>query len=122
MQTILMSLMLMFAGAASAETITLGPDLCGTLKQCVAVPNDTGADVTIDAYRTSTAVNVFIDGVQYTAPTGNEMTIMGLPVYASDGSMALLTATFGTYTVLYRNGRGQRFVTHYNLLGGSIVR
>jgi hypothetical protein len=33
-------LALMMSGAASAETITLGTDECGIIKQCVNIPND----------------------------------------------------------------------------------
>ena len=113
---------LLFGSTALADTITLQPQSYGLTKICVAIPNDVGANVEIAAYFVYPSVNVYVDGVQYTAPTGNDNPIAGLVLYAPDGSYVVLDATWTTYRTCVRSGRGQHCSTHWTLAAGTISR
>lgn len=123
MKGFILAMMLAFSGAASAETITLGPDNCGTLKQCISIPNDAAADVSFYGSTASNAgFTLYINGVQYSAQTGDGFSIVSVPAVAADGSVALLSANFTTYRTCVRSGRGQHCNTHWQLTDGTIVR
>jgi len=134
MKSILLALCLL-AGAASAETITLGTATCGTLKQCVNIPNDTGAAVSLYGAPSYPFFYVSIDGVQYvsTVASGVEMVNVSLQSFTFPdptnpfqkqytGSYAVISGTFSTYRTCTRSGRGQTCLTHWSLIGGTITR
>lgn len=114
--------MLAVAGAASAETITLGPDGCGITVQCVGVPTDTGAVVSLYSYPLWPTASLYIDGVRYIGAQTLAAGYDNAQFQDANGNVVLLTATFGTFRTCVRSGRGQHCSTHYNLLGGSVVR
>lgn len=111
------------SAAVLAETITLGPDGCGTLKQCISIPNDAALDISF--YGNSiqpTNFGVFIDGIKYSGFGGNSSSMNGVPATAADGSTILFTGAFSTYRTCTHSGRGQYCLTHWQLIGGSIQR
>lgn len=118
---LLLSLALMSA-AASAETVTLGTAPCGTLKQCVEVPNDAALDVTIYAGTSYSWVRLYIDGVAFYSPSGNGMVFDNLMFTDPVGNIVYLSGTFSTYKTCVRSGRGQTCLTHWSFLGGTLVR
>lgn len=136
MKAILLSLsLLLAAGAASAETITLGTATCGTLKQCADIPNDTGAVISLNGAPGYPYFYVYIDGVQYVAAvaSGTEMVNVSLQSFVFSnptnpaqkqytGSYAVISGTFSSYKTCNRSGRGQTCLTHWSLIGGTITR
>jgi hypothetical protein len=121
MRSLLLSLMLLSA-AASAETVTLGTTTCGTLKQCVEIPNDAALDLNLYASPAYPWVHLYIDGVSFYSPSGNGMTFTNLAFTDPVGNIVYLSATFSTYKTCVRSGRGQTCLTHWSLLGGTITR
>jgi hypothetical protein len=121
---VLACLMLMPAAvsAAGAQTITFAPIGCGTLKQCINVPNDAAADVDMYFAPSYSWLNLYIAGVRYYSPTGNGATITNVPLTAQDGSgtVVILSAQFATYRTCTHSGRGQTCTTHWNLLSGNL--
>ena len=118
----LLILMPATAATASAGTIAFAPIECGTLRECINVPNDAAADV--DMYFASSYkwLNLYVAGVRYYSPTGNGASIVNVPLTAQDGSgiVVVLSAQFGTYRTCTHSGRGQTCMTHWNLLSGSL--
>lgn len=112
------------AGAANADTVALAPVNCGTVKQCINVPNDKAADVDLYLAPQYTWLSVYVDGVRYYAPAGNGASVANVTLTATDGSGAAIvfSATFGTYRTCVHSGRGQTCSTHWDLTSGSIVR
>lgn len=122
MRAFLLLILLTLCGVAYADTVTLGPDDCGTLRACVSVPNDAAVDVSIYANPSYPAFAVFVDGVKYSAAAGNARDIVAAPATAPDGSVVLLTASWTTYRTCTHSGRGQYCLTHWQLTGGTISR
>lgn len=99
MKSLLLAAVLL-AGAAHADTITLGSQTgFGVLQEFIDVPNDAG--VRVDIY----PAVVIIDGVSYTK-----------------GTLASLELVLTTYRTCTGSGRGQHCSTHYTLISGTIVR
>jgi hypothetical protein len=134
------------AGLAIADTINLQPEQCGTLKQCIAVPND--STTTVDIYGAPGynwfyvyLTDVDAAGVPHTveyraevasgvAPLANVPMIPGSLVcgpqcvWVPSGQPSILFNSdgFTSYRTCNRSGRGQYCITHWSFLGGSIVR
>jgi len=49
MKSFIFAIMLTLSSVAMADTITLGPVSCGTLKQCYTIPNDAALDINLFA-------------------------------------------------------------------------
>ncbi len=134
MKALLLSLTLMSA-LASAETITLGTVQCGTLKQCIDIPNDNGAVISLYGAPGYPFFYVYIDGVEYvsTVASGTEMVNVSLQSFTLPdpttpflrqytGNYAVISGSFSTYRSCSRSGRGQTCLTHWSLVGGTITR
>ena len=121
MKTLLLTLLALLSVPAFAETITLGPDNCGIIVQCLNIPNDAALDIDLFAYPTYDHATLYLDGVQYTG--SNTIPLYdSVPFSSDDGTTVLLSATFTTYRTCVRSGRGQHCSTHYQLTGGTITR
>ena len=106
--------------ASAATPITLDSADCMRIRVCPSVPNDAGVQITLSANVTGQAVYLTIDSVTYSSPTGASNSIVGLYLYAADGSFVMLDASFGQYRECVRSGRGQHCYTHYVLSSGTI--
>ena len=123
MKTIISALALSLAASvAGAETITLGPVGCGLNFQCYNIPNDKAVDVDLNGGWGVPKFWVAIDGVYYSGPSQNGANVDTFPMYDLAGNVVYLTAQFSTFHTCTRSGRGQHCSTHWNLLGGSVVR
>lgn len=117
MKTLL--LLMFFASAAGAETI-LGADNCGTLKQCISIPNDQGSEISIYAGIQYPWVNLYIDGVRYYSPSGNGMLLDNLLFTDDQGDIVYLSGTFTNFKTCNKTGRGQSCQLHWSFTGGTI--
>ena len=128
-------LALMVSGAASAETITLGTDECGILKQCVNIPNDAGDTISLYGAPGYPYFYVYIDNVDYvsTVASGTQMVNVSMQSFVLPdptnpstkqftGSYLTISGTFTTYRTCTHSGRGQTCSTHWALIGGTITR
>lgn len=119
----------------SAEVITLGTVTCGTLKQCVAIPNDAGADVNIYGAPQYPYFYVLLDGTYYYAPVASgyvidnveaQSFILADPTNPAQrtftGQLITINGTFTSYRTCTHSGRGQYCLTHWAFVGGSIMR
>lgn len=139
MKTKMMLLLPLLAvcGLANAGTINLGPESCGTLKQCYAVPTDTGDAVQFNMGTGYSWVYLTLNGEQFygTGVSGWSLIYDNLVMnsfYFPDptnpllkvytGHQLLLSATFSTFRTCNHVGRGQSCLTHWNLLGGTITQ
>lgn len=110
--------------AVSAETVTLGPSVCGGVKQCIDIPNDEqGLTVSLYGAPGYPWFYFYVNGVPYKAnqPSG----YAGTNVLLADeaGDVIYLTYSFSTYVTCNHVGRGQGCTTHWTLnSGGSLVR
>jgi hypothetical protein len=137
----LMTLALALAASAKAETITLGPDGCGIIKQCLDIPNDAGLAINLYGAPQYQWFYVYLTddaGVttNYYAPVASGLVMDNVVMesfYFPDpldptnkvftGQYITVSGTFSTYRTCTRSGRGQHCSTHYNLnSGGTIVR
>lgn len=133
---LLAAMLIAGVGAASAETITLGPVSCSIVKQCLAVPNDAGAVIDLYGAPQYPWFFVYIDGVQYIAsvPSGHEMVAVPLQsfifpdpqspfTHQYTGQFITITGSFSTFVTCTTSGRARHCSTHWNLVnGGTIVR
>jgi hypothetical protein len=122
MKALLASLALIAAGAAGAETITLGPQSCGILKQCISVPTDTGAAVSIYGAVGYPFFYVTVDGIYYKAAQPSGTVLDTVLVQDPAGNVAYISGSFTTYRTCTRSGRGQTCSTHWQFVGGTVVR
>ena len=111
---------------ANAEDITLSAEPCTATRICYNVPNDGG--LTID-YLTASAqygrVIISIDGVTYDSGLYAvypmpELTLSNVRLYAGDGSMMTLNATYTHYSTLNHSGHNY-WVQHWALDGGTVT-
>jgi hypothetical protein len=103
--------------AARAETIPLVETTCGAVRNCnnvAAEPND----VDLFASTAYSTMTLYVNGVAYTGPNAPADVLL----YSADGQWARLQTVFSTTRHLVRVGRGQRWVTNYTLLSGSVER
>jgi hypothetical protein len=121
MKAILLSLCLL-AGAASAETITLGTVTCGTLKQCDDIPNDKAVDLNLIADYMYSSVTLYVDGKPFGSRTGNAKVITNLPLSDGAGNIIYFSGTFSYYLTCSSSGRVRFCNYHWALVGGSITR
>jgi hypothetical protein len=107
--------------SAKAETITLGPSNCGTLKQCIDIPNDAGVSLNLYGAPTYPYFYVIIDGDSFKSavPSGTAGTDVTLADAA--GNVISLTYTFSSYKTCTRSGRGQYCLNHYALNSGGVL-
>ncbi len=135
MKILLAAALLFCSFGAAAETITLGPDECGIIKQCIDIPDDAGAQISLYGAPQYPWFYVYIDGVQFYAPVPSgyvmdnvEMQSFILPdptnplVKQFTGKLFTISGTFSTYRTCTRSGRGQTCSTHWNLTGGTVTR
>ncbi len=128
-------LLAIFSSVAGAATITLGPDACGTLKQCLDIPNDAGAAIALYGAPGYPWFYVFVDGVEYYAavPSGYSMDSVSMQSFVLPdptqpsvkqftGSYLTISGAFTTYRTCTRSGRGQYCSTHWQFTGGRIER
>ena len=108
--------------SASAETVTLGTTACGTLKQCIDIPNDAGLSISLYGAPQYPWFFVYIDGVQYRAPVASGFVMDNVEAQAADGSLLTISGTFSYYRTCTRSGRGQSCLLQWSLLGGTLVR
>ena len=101
----------LLASTASAETLPVMD--CGKFRVC------NGA-TSINADVSGTAVSVDFGGVVYANPYGNAATIVGLPLYATDGTFVTLNATFVQQRKLIHSGHNY-YVTVWVLTSGSVT-
>lgn len=115
---------LLFCSLSSAETINLGQGGCIVLKNCYAVPNDTDVDILTNAKAEwqSTEFALYIDGVRYSSPSGNELSISNLQLTAPDGAEILFTGSWSMKTVRVNSGRAHYTKHVYTFLGGTVER
>ena len=118
----LLMLMCFLSPAVFANTAVLGTDDCGTLKQCLSVPNDQGLDISIYAGIQYPWVHLYIDGVAFYAPSGNGMVLDNLAFQDPDGNIVYLSGTFTNYKTCTRSGRGQTCLLHWSFVGGTLAR
>jgi hypothetical protein len=127
--------LMMVSGAVSAETITLGTEECGILKQCVSIPNDVGDAISLYGAPGFSYFYVYIDNVYYVSPvaSGTQMVNVSMQSFVSPdptnpsakqftGSYLTISGTFTTYRTCTHSGRGQTCSTHWALIGGTITR
>lgn len=112
----LIAIFALSAAVAHAETITLGYDDCGLIKQCLNVPNDAGVGIDLYGSPSSAKLIVYLDGKSYTVPAGQGVGT------ASDGSTILFAGVFTTTTKRVNSGRLHRTNTYWHFQGGSIER
>ena len=65
----------LLASAASAETITLGADECGPVKQCNDIPNDAGLSVSLYGAPGYPWFSLYVNNIEYYAavPSGTSI-------------------------------------------------
>lgn len=121
-KSILIALALMGSAAASAETVTLGPDACGIVKQCISIPNDTGLELHLYGAPGYPFFYVYVDGVPYKSTIASGYGGDNVVLADTTGDVIYLTYSFTTYRTCSRSGRGQTCSTHWSLTGGTLVR
>lgn len=128
------AMLMLVAGVAAASTITLGTDTCGTLKQCINIPNDAGSEISLYGAPGYPFFYVWIDGTYYLAgaPSGTQMVnvsaesfVLPDPTNPANrqftGQYLVISGTFTTYRTCTHSGRGQTCLTHWALVGGTII-
>ena len=112
----------LFSLPVFADPIPLGPDGCGVIKQCIAIPNDAGASVDLYGAPTYPYFYIVLDGVQYKSGVASGYGFDSVSLQADDGSTILASGSFTTYRTCVTTGRGRTCYTHWQFVGGSIVR
>ena len=114
-------LCLLFSSVALADTITFAATNCGHYRVCNNIANDTTSVISMNANSGYPGVAIDLDGVEYTAPSGNVIPIIDLQLTASDGSVIVLDATFVLRRFLVRSGHNF-YVWYWQLIEGTITR
>ena len=121
----LLAVVTLSTGVSSAQaTITLGSKGgFGALKQFYSIPNDAGATINLTLSTTYSSIYLTIDGLACSSPVGDPpfaTQITNAPLSCSDGSSAILNASFH-YTRRYvSSGRAHYYITIWTLDGGTI--
>jgi hypothetical protein len=118
-----------------AGTVTLGPQNCGLVKQCIEIPNDAGLDISLYGAPGYPYFFLYVDNVSYVAnvPSGTTIDAVSMQSFINPdptnpalreytGSFLILSGSFSTYLTCVRSGRGQHCSTHWNFIGGSITQ
>jgi hypothetical protein len=109
-------------GSAHAETITFLGSPCDANRNCYPVLTDDPSDlVQLYANPSFTQVTIYLNGTAFANPYGNAAEINTV-VFDANGNPATLVVTFASYKTQVRSGRGQYYVTHWSITGGSLTK
>jgi len=116
------------AGAASAATVTFGPEGCSANRFCSKVPNDAGiTDLVLYANAADGGiVELFLpDGSYYIGRGAVGLSVVNYPVYRQPNNDAVIYVSADWTTWVTKgsgSGRGgYASHTHWALLGGSML-
>src|SRR6266705_2465583 len=112
MKILLAAALLFCSFGAAAETITLGPDECGIIKQCTDIPNDAAATIDLYGAPQYQFFYVSLNGVLYKANQASGFAGDSVPMFDPNGDVIYITYSFSTYRTCVTSGRGQHCSTH----------
>ncbi len=133
MKALLAFLISIAAGLAQAGTITLAPQACGALKQCIEIPNDDGVPISIygapgypyfyvtigeTLYYSSVASGMAFDNVELQSFTWSNG-VGSQKIFT--GQLATLNGGLSVYRTCQRSGRANSCTAHWQFGGGTLV-
>jgi hypothetical protein len=108
--------------AHAAETITFLGSPCDANRNCYPVLTDDPADLVQIYVAAAYPPTIYVNAVPYYGTISSGYSDINTTVTDVYGNQGVLVATFSYYKTLVRSGRGQHYVTHWSITGGSFSR